>query len=247
MWVARCLHPGEHVREELDPHINRSPTIPNPMILRFLSESQCGGRSRAPRLGDGEEANVGSVTDRRRLRVRGWLGRLGRSAGLFRRIWARSLRSGLTRRAAAPQMVVMGRRTYELLAGLPEEFRDEGWHRMSQRRHGGVLADTHAGQLAEHAPVQWPSGRRGPGHERRWGGPPSQRWGVSPWLDSSSMRGLVDRLRLMIFPLIAGPRGREAAFQDIGSADLELVDHQALDGRVLLVEYRPTGKDIPRA
>ena len=59
--------------------------------------------------------------------------------------------------------------------------------------------------------------------------------------------GLVDRLRLMIFPLIAGPSGREAAFQGIASADLELVDHQALDGRVLLVEYRPTGKDIPRA
>ena len=57
---------------------------------------------------------------------------------------------------------------------------------------------------------------------------------------------LVDRLRLMIFPLIAGPPGREAAFQDIASADLELVDHQTLDGRVLLVEYRPTGKVIPR-
>jgi dihydrofolate reductase len=59
--------------------------------------------------------------------------------------------------------------------------------------------------------------------------------------------GLVDRLRLMIFPLIAGPSGREAAFQGIAAADLELVDHQALDGRVLLVEYRPTGMDIPRA
>jgi hypothetical protein len=30
-------------------------------------------------------------------------------------------------------------------------------------------------------------------------------------------------------------------------ADLELASHQVLDGRVLLVEYRPTGKDIPRA
>ena len=33
---------------------------------------------------------------------------------------------------AAPQLVVMGRRTYEALAGLPEEVRDEGWDRMSQ-------------------------------------------------------------------------------------------------------------------
>jgi dihydrofolate reductase len=59
--------------------------------------------------------------------------------------------------------------------------------------------------------------------------------------------GLVDRLRLMIFPLVAGPSGREAAFQGMDSADLELVDHRVLDGRVLLVEYQPTGKDIPRA
>jgi len=33
----------------------------------------------------------------------------------------------------------------------------------------------------------------------------------------------------------------------MASADLELAGHRALDGRVLLVEYRPTGKDIPRA
>jgi dihydrofolate reductase len=59
--------------------------------------------------------------------------------------------------------------------------------------------------------------------------------------------GLVDRLRLMIFPLIAGTAGRDAFFADMASADLELVDHRTLDGRVLLVEYRPTGKDIPRA
>jgi dihydrofolate reductase len=59
--------------------------------------------------------------------------------------------------------------------------------------------------------------------------------------------GLADRLRLMTFPLIAGDSGREAAFADLASADLELVAHRALDRRVLLVEYRPTGNDIPRA
>jgi hypothetical protein len=57
----------------------------------------------------------------------------------------------------------------------------------------------------------------------------------------------VDRLRLMIFPLIAGDAGREPFFADMASADLELVHQRVLDGRILLVEYRPTGKDIPRA
>lgn len=59
--------------------------------------------------------------------------------------------------------------------------------------------------------------------------------------------GLVDRLRLVTFPLFAGPDGREWAFNDVVSADLELVEHRVLDGRVLVVEYHPTGKDIPRA
>ncbi len=58
--------------------------------------------------------------------------------------------------------------------------------------------------------------------------------------------GLADRLRLMTFPLIAGDAGREAFFEQMASADLELVDHRVLDGRVLLLEYRPTGNDIPR-
>lgn len=58
--------------------------------------------------------------------------------------------------------------------------------------------------------------------------------------------GLVDRLRLMVFPLIAGPSGREPFFADMVSADLALVEHRALDDRVLILDYRPTGKDIPR-
>ena len=41
--------------------------------------------------------------------------------------------------------------------------------------------------------------------------------------------------------------GREPFFAGVPSADLELTGHRALDGRVLLVEYRPTGRDIPRA
>jgi dihydrofolate reductase len=58
--------------------------------------------------------------------------------------------------------------------------------------------------------------------------------------------GLVDRLRLMTFPLLVGHRAAKPVFADVASADLELVNHQALDGRVLLVEYRPSGRDIPR-
>jgi hypothetical protein len=57
--------------------------------------------------------------------------------------------------------------------------------------------------------------------------------------------GLVDRLRLMVLPLIARDAGREPFFADMPFADLELVKHRVLDSRVLLVKHRPAGRDIP--
>jgi riboflavin biosynthesis pyrimidine reductase len=58
---------------------------------------------------------------------------------------------------------------------------------------------------------------------------------------------LVDRLRLMTFPLLAGKAGREPALVSVASTDLRLTDHRVLDGRIVLTEYQPTGRDIPRA
>lgn len=58
--------------------------------------------------------------------------------------------------------------------------------------------------------------------------------------------GFVDRLSLMTFPLLVGASGRDPVFADVAPGELELVNHQALDSRVLLIEYRPTGRDIPR-
>ncbi|MET4923706.1 hypothetical protein P3L51_15310 [Streptomyces sp. PSRA5] len=44
-----------------------------------------------------------------------------------------------------------------------------------------------------------------------------------------------------------GPAGREPFFAGVAAAELEPGDQRALDGRVLPIEYRPTGRDIPRA
>lgn len=137
---------------------------------------------------------------------------------------------------AAPHVAIMGRRTYELLAGLPEEARDEYWYRMS-RQETVVFSRT----LRR---ATWPGARICDadlvGEIRRM-----KAEGDRPLRTTGSLS--VDRLRLLLFPLIAGDAGREALFADMASADLELADHRTLDGRVLLLEYRPTGKDIPRA
>jgi len=51
--------------------------------------------------------------------------------------------------------------------------------------------------------------------------------------------GLVDRLRLMVFPVILGNRGREPMYSDFPQAALELIQTRSIDSAVILLEYRP--------
>jgi dihydrofolate reductase len=178
------------------------------------------------------------------LSVDGWAGSDG-LPGYFG-YFGPELEDWITTELAHPQVVVMGRRTYEALAGLPEEARDESWRRMSQ-------LDTVVFSRTLHD-ADWPNTRvcgdsliDEVRRMRSDGDRPLRTMGSLSVARQLANAGLVDRLRLMTFPLIAGEAGREAAFADTASAELELVDHRVLDGRLLLVEYRPTGRDIPRA
>ena len=58
--------------------------------------------------------------------------------------------------------------------------------------------------------------------------------------------GLVDRLRLMVVPLLVGPSGRGSVFDGVGESDLALQGERGRDGRIVLAEYAPTGRPIPR-
>jgi riboflavin biosynthesis pyrimidine reductase len=51
--------------------------------------------------------------------------------------------------------------------------------------------------------------------------------------------GLVDRLRLMVFPLTCGSTGAEPVFGAGKLERFELAETTVLDGRVVLLEYRP--------
>lgn len=52
--------------------------------------------------------------------------------------------------------------------------------------------------------------------------------------------GLVDRLELMLFPVITGDSGGDPLFSDLPDIDLELVDSRVLDGRMHQLVYVPT-------
>ena len=52
--------------------------------------------------------------------------------------------------------------------------------------------------------------------------------------------GLVDRVQVTIFPVIAGQTGVQPIFQDAADFDLELLESRTLDGRTQELTYRPT-------
>lgn len=53
--------------------------------------------------------------------------------------------------------------------------------------------------------------------------------------------GLVDRLEVMVFPVITGVSGSNPVFAALPDIDLELVSSRAFDGRVQQMVYVPRG------
>lgn len=57
--------------------------------------------------------------------------------------------------------------------------------------------------------------------------------------------GLVDRFRVVMFPVITGATGAERIYDGYPDVALEMIDHRTFDGRTQLVEYRPSVLEHP--
>jgi dihydrofolate reductase len=52
--------------------------------------------------------------------------------------------------------------------------------------------------------------------------------------------GLVDRFRVVVFPVITGSTGRERIYDGYPDVALEMIDRRTFDGRIQLLDYVPT-------
>lgn len=52
--------------------------------------------------------------------------------------------------------------------------------------------------------------------------------------------GLVDRLRVVVFPVITGSSGREPIYDGYPDVALDMISSRTFDGRIQLLEYVPT-------
>ena len=57
--------------------------------------------------------------------------------------------------------------------------------------------------------------------------------------------GLVDRFRVVMFPVITGATGAERIYDGYPDIALEMIGSRTFDGRTQLVEYRPRVLDHP--
>jgi dihydrofolate reductase len=57
--------------------------------------------------------------------------------------------------------------------------------------------------------------------------------------------GLVDRFRVVMFPVITGATGAERIYDDYPDVALDMIDNRTFDGRIQLLEYRARVLDHP--
>ena len=57
--------------------------------------------------------------------------------------------------------------------------------------------------------------------------------------------GLVDRFRVVMFPVITGATGAERIYDGYPDVALEMIEHRTFDGRTQLVEYKPRVLEHP--
>lgn len=144
-----------------------------------------------------------------------------------------------------PQLVVMGRVTYEAMAQISSPATDDVSTRMNETPKA-VFSNT----LSE--PLAWQNTRliRGdPGEGmralKRDSADPLRSIGSLSLVRSLLELGLVDRLRVAFFPLVLGDAGFEPAFAGYQRAGLELTGTRVLDSRIVMLDYHPPRSPAP--
>jgi dihydrofolate reductase len=125
---------------------------------------------------------------------------------------------------ARPQVLLMGRRTYEIMWTIVRDQPVEGADRMNE-----LPKVVFSGTLEK--PYEWNNSRLVKGDLvdevrslKAEDGDPLRTIGSLSVVKALLRAGLVDRLRLVVFPQILGETGREWIFSDLPDIDLQLLD-----------------------
>ena len=141
--------------------------------------------------------------------------------------------------------ILMGATTYRLMSGFAEESDDDSFTGMTEMPKV-VFSST----LTE--PLDWANTRLVTGDAveavrgMKADGPDDLRTlGSLALCRSLLVAGLVDRFRVVVFPVVTGSTGRERIYDGYPDVAMEMVESRTFDGRLQLLEYVPTVLDGP--
>ena len=150
---------------------------------------------------------------------------------------------------------LLGANTYRLMSGMSDEAAagGSGFSEEEGASLTGLAAVpkvVFSSTLQE--PLTWPNSElvRGDAVEavrtmKLSGDRPMSTLGSLSLCRSLLAAGLVDRFRLVVFPVITGRTGRERIYDGYPDVALQLVQSRTFDGRLQLLEYIPTVLDGP--
>jgi len=136
---------------------------------------------------------------------------------------------------------LMGATTYRLMSGFAAQAPDEAGMAELTALPKVVFSASLEG------PLSWPNTELVSGDAvdavramKEQGHRPLRTLGSLALSRSLLRAGLVDRYRVVVFPVITGVTGRDRIFDGYPDVALELVDHRTFDGRLQMLEYVPT-------
>jgi dihydrofolate reductase len=147
--------------------------------------------------------------------------------------------------------ILMGANTYRLMSGFAAESEasETGEPRTDEDAATDELANASKVVFSStlQAPLSWPNTRliNGDAVEavqamKRDGTSPMRTLGSISLCRSLLKAGLVDRFRVVVFPVITGSTGRDRIYDGYPDVSLDMVASRTFDGRLQLLEYVPT-------
>jgi dihydrofolate reductase len=145
-----------------------------------------------------------------------------------------------------PHTNLMGATTYRLMSGFAEQMPDDPGMAGLTATPKVVFSST------LEAPLSWANTELVDGDAveavramKQEADRPLRTLGSLALCRSLLQAGLVDRYRVVVFPVITGATGRDRIFDGYPDVGLELVDHRLFDARLQMLEYVPTVLDGP--
>ena len=139
----------------------------------------------------------------------------------------------------ADYMVLMGATTYRVMSGLAAEG-EPGTDTLA-----GLSKVVFSTTLSE--PLAWPNTQllardavEAVGEMKDKGSRSMRTIGSLTLCRSLLSAGLVDRFRVVVFPVITGTSGRDRIYDGYPDVALDMISSRTFDGRIQLVEYVPT-------